>query len=372
MTISIGRSDVSITDEAIDELRARIGKEHVLTAPFHTAATTDAIRHFAHGVGDVNPMWTDAAYAGGTRFGGLVASPCFLSSCGMPRSVGLPGVHALYTGSTWEFTRPVPVDTRIVTSVTLSELNEKHGDFAGRQFLEVDEAIYRDEAGLELARLKSHCMRVERRSARSKSKYAELRPHQYTTDDLASIVRDYEAEEIRGAVPRHVEEISVGDELPQIVKGPLTITDLIGFLQGWGGMFVRPHGIGHAWRKRHPAAYTLDEFGIPDVPERVHWDNAASARSGIPVAYDYGPQRIAWLANLVTNWMSDAGWMRSLSVEVRKLNLVADTTWCRGSVTAVDVEQGLVTLDVRAVNQRDEVTAYGEAVVELPRREGAR
>lgn len=359
-----------ITEPALADLRARVGVERRLASQFHDAATPDAIRHFAHGIGDVNPLWLDADYAAGTRHGGIVAPPTFLCSCGMPRSVGLPGVHALYTGSAWTFHRPVEAGERIETSVTLRALEEKAGDFAGRQLLETDEAIYRDAAGEVVATLRSHVMRTERDKARSKGKYAELTPHVYAPEEIEAIVAAVEAEAIRGAEPRYWDDTAVGDAIQPVVKGPLTVTDMIGWLQGWGGMFVRPHGIGHRWRKRHPAAYTVDPFGIPDVPERVHWDTEFARAAGAPAAYDYGPQRIAWLGQLMTNWMGDDGWLRALDVEVRRMNIVADTTWCRGEVVDRSISDGraLVRCRVEAVNQRDEATAFGEAVVELPRR----
>jgi len=359
-----------ITPEGLADLRSRIGVEHRLKQQFHESASRDAIRHFAHGMGDVNPLWTDADYAARSRFGGLVAPPAFLCSCGMPRSVGLPGVHALYTGSSWRFEQPVLEGARVVTSVVLRDLVEKEGAFAGRQFLEVDEAVYRDTDGQVLGTLQSHVMRTERDSAREKGKYAQLEPHTYTPEEIERIEADYDAEEIRGSTPRYWDDVEAGEPLPQIVKGPLTVTDMVGWLQGWGGMFIFPHAIGRGFRRRHPAAYTRDGQGIPDVPERVHWDSDFARAAGAPAAYDYGPQRIAWLSQLLTNWQGDAGWLSEISVEVRKLNLVGDTTWCRGEVLERSVADGEATVRcaIRCVNQRDEVTAHGEAVVQLPRR----
>ena len=109
---------------------------------------------------------------------------------------------------------------------------------------------------------------------------------------------------------------------------------------------------------------------MPEPPERVHWDDALARAVGVPAAYDYGPERVAWLGHLVTNWMGDAGALARLSVQVRRHNLIGDTTWCRGVVagTAVVDGRGEVTLDLAAVNQRDETIASGQAVVVLPRR----
>jgi hypothetical protein len=41
-------------------------------------ATT--IRHYAHGIGDDNPLWCDPEYAAKTKYGSIVALPSFLFS----------------------------------------------------------------------------------------------------------------------------------------------------------------------------------------------------------------------------------------------------------------------------------------------------
>ena len=79
-----------ITDEKIDALRQRMGVERPIPYPYHTEASRDAIRHFAHGIGDLNPLWQDLEYANQTRWGDIIAPPCFLFSCGFGRSGG-PG-----------------------------------------------------------------------------------------------------------------------------------------------------------------------------------------------------------------------------------------------------------------------------------------
>ena len=57
-----------ITDQGLDALRRRIGVEITDTLePWCHEATRDGIRHYAHGIGDDNPLWCDPAYAEGTR-----------------------------------------------------------------------------------------------------------------------------------------------------------------------------------------------------------------------------------------------------------------------------------------------------------------
>ena len=72
-----------ITDEALDALRRRVNVriENTLE-PWCHEATRDAIRHYAHGIGDDNPLWCDPDYAASTRWGGIVALPSFLFARG--------------------------------------------------------------------------------------------------------------------------------------------------------------------------------------------------------------------------------------------------------------------------------------------------
>ena len=51
----------------------------------------------------------------------------------------------------------------------------------------------------------------------------------YTRNELAKIFALYAAEQIRGAEPRYVEDVHLGDQLSRMVKGPMTVTGFIAF-----------------------------------------------------------------------------------------------------------------------------------------------
>jgi acyl dehydratase len=220
-----------------------------------------------------------------------------------------------------------------------------------------------------VAEADSWCFRTERDTARERAKYGRVEPYRYGDEELARIRRAYRDEVIRGATPRYWDDVQVGEPLPEVVKGPLTVTSIVAFVQGWGSLYVRAHGLAFDLFDRHPALGIPNAFGVPEPPERVHWDDALARAVGVPAAYDYGPERVAWLGHLVTNRMGDAGRLARLHVQVRRHNLLGDTTWCRGTVTgrALVEGRGEVTLALTAVNQRDETIAAGQAVVVLPR-----
>ena len=53
-----------ITERGLDDLRAALASRIEDTLePWCHEATRDNIRHYAHGIGDDNPLWCDPAYA---------------------------------------------------------------------------------------------------------------------------------------------------------------------------------------------------------------------------------------------------------------------------------------------------------------------
>lgn len=353
-----------ITPEALAELRARLGRPVPRPQPHVEVATPDAVRHWAHGIGDRNPSWLARG----------VAPPTILLA--MDRIVsgyvgGLPGIHAMYAGTDFRWSRPIRVGERVRGDSVLLDLTEKASRFARRAIRQTYRTVFRDDGGGLVAEVDSWCFRTERDTARERATYGTVEPHRYTAGELEAIAGAYRTEAIRGAAPRWWEDVAVGEALPEIVKGPLTVTSVIAFVQGWGGLYVRAHGLAFDLFDRHPALAIANAWGVPEPPERVHWDEALARAVGVPGPYDYGPERVAWLGHLVTNWMGDDGVLRRLTVQVLRHNLIGDTTWCRGEVTARE-PGGAVRLALRAENQRGELTAAGTATVILPvRGEGA-
>ena len=99
------RSFPKITEQGLEDLKRRLGVKIGSTAePWCYEATRDNIRHYAHGIGDDNPLWCDPEYAAKTTHGGIIALPSFLYSTSRIVSGyvgGLPGVHAMWSGSNW-------------------------------------------------------------------------------------------------------------------------------------------------------------------------------------------------------------------------------------------------------------------------------
>lgn len=363
-----------ITEGKIAKLRERIGVVWKPRLPyFNTVACGDSIRHFCAGIGDTNPLFTDEDYARQTQYGRLVAPPCFLYSVyWAAQGRGMPGIHAWHSGNDWEFYQPILEGDEFTYSNELVDVRVKESHMAGRTVVQYHEIVYyHQRTGEKVARALDWCVRAGRRSAGESRKYGDIKPATYTPEDIKRIYEAYDAEEIRGANPRYWEDVWVGEVVTPIVKGPLARRDIYAWLIGAGSPFMRAHGLAHSFLRRHPGTDMMDSrTGVADVPELVHMEDTRAQEVGLPSAYDYGCQRISWMGNLITNWMGDDGFLKRLRAELRRFNIVGDTTWLRGKVSDKYIKDGepLVDLECWAENQRGEVTMPGKATVRLPSR----
>ncbi|NQV19883.1 MAG: MaoC family dehydratase N-terminal domain-containing protein [Rhodospirillales bacterium] len=368
----------TITEAGLDDLRARIGvKIENTLEPWCFEATRDNIRHYAHGIGDDNPLWCDPDYAVGTKHGGVIAPPSFLFACNRIISGyvgGLPGVHAMWAGADWTFHQVARRNDGIVTEAWLKNLVVHETRFAGRAVQQIYHVNFHNQDGDLLAEADSWCFRTERDTAREKgTKYdaersATVKP--YTDEELVDIYRHYAQEEIRGADPRYWDDVNVGDTLPTMVKGPMTVTGFIAYAQGWGGLYIRANKL--AWKQTHahPGLGIKNARGIPDCPERVHWEKEMANLVGTPDAYDYGPERCSWMMHQLTNWMGDDGFLEHSASEIRRHNPVGDTLFIDAEVTDKTSDQNghHIHLSQRAHNQDGELSVQGTAIVRLPGR----
>ena len=364
-----------ITDEALAQLRSRIGQRISSShTPYLTEANCDAIRHWAEGIGDVNPQWYDESVGAKGPWGRPVAPPTILYAfdrLAIGYRGGLPGVHSMFGGSDWRWKRPIYWGEKIHAEVTFKDLIEHPSRFAGRSFQQISEIRFITDTGDTVAVADSWGFRTEREKAAKTGKYKEIGVTEYTPAEVNAIAERYKQEFIRGGDVLYVEDVSVGDEIPAIIRGPYTVTTAVAFEQGWGGLFIKAHGQAMDYFSRHPKAGILNEFGVPEPPEAVHWDSDLARRVGVPAAYDYGPERISWIGSMLTNWIGDAGFLERLHVQVRNHNIIGDLTTCRARVVGVEAgPKAQVNLTVEAVNQHGTVTAKGEAAVRLASRAG--
>ena len=377
MTVE-GSSFGRITEEGIARLQGRLGVYY--HGVRHVGEiSADAMRTYAHGMGERNPLFFDADYGRTTPYHSMIAFPMFLWTIRSTTAAnigGLAGVHTFYGGSEWEYYRPVRPGDTISASYRPYDVVEKSGRYAGRVVIQSAQTMYVDQRAKPVAKGRAWSVRTERQAARERDVYQGVEKLRYTREELQAIWDLYDREEVRGSTPRYWEDVEEGEELPAIVRGPMRVVEIIfgagrfdAFNMGAGGSPGGSHY--YRWRsfKRHLGFAEPDpETGVPDHPHRGHWEDTMAKIIALPGIYDLGPQRGSWLAQIVTNWMSDYGFLRKYYNELRRFNIEGDTTWISGKVSRkwVEGDQHLVECETSCQNQRGEPTGTGRAEIVLP------
>jgi acyl dehydratase len=377
--------DHAVKDEDIERARLLLGLDTPNSIDeFYREATPDAIRNFARGYGDDNPLFVDPAYGVRTRWGGQIAPPMLMSALSrkmlgdpIPEDIrkatkGLfSGIHMFVSGQHTEWFQPVRPGDELYGFGGLESIETKTSEFAGRSIIRVLRFVRVNQRAEIVSIARTILIATERQKSRERGKYMSISPGTYTDEQIAQIDAIYAAEGPRGDEPRFYEDVAIGEVLPKMVKGPLTLTDVICFHAG--GYGFGPYGIGAARigyknRLRVPKFYIKNAAGIPDVAQRLHWENEWSQSIGNPMAYDYGVMRECWLTHYLTDWMGDDGWLIRQHDEMRKFNYIGDVQFITGEVVAKRIEgrNAVVDIEFRATNQRGEISAPAGATVALP------
>lgn len=137
------------------------------------------------------------------------------------------------------------------------------------------------------------------------------------------------------------ENVTVGQQLPAIVRPPLTVTQLVLYC-GAAGVF-----------------------------DPIHFDVAAAKAAGFDDLIANGSLRVAFLTQLLTSWALPEGWIERLACQHRAVVLRGDSVTSAGRVTGTRDRDGVGLVDVEIWNETARGrTDIGTATVRLPRRTG--
>lgn len=137
----------------------------------------------------------------------------------------------------------------------------------------------------------------------------------------------------------YFEEIEVGNNLPPLVKYPST-KDLVMYAGASGDFY------------------------------QIHYDLEFAKDQKLPGVIIHGALKNAYLGQLITDWMGDAGRLRHLSIRYRGMDVPGDALTCRGTVVEkIDADgEHLVRCQISLENGSGEQTTTGEALIYLPSR----
>ena len=363
-----------LDDADLDALRASEGIAlAVTTRPYVEYATVDSMRNFARSYGDDNPLFGDEDYGRMSRWGSMVAPPLFPIGSGIPVLApaepgaivrhALRGVAVTVLTDRWTLNHWVRPGARLVRADSIAAVGVEETVTAPTVVITTRSAYTEGDV------LYATHDRVRVHGGRSIADADDAREGKATYDDgvIAEIDQAIAAWQRRGSAKFDARTIKAGQQIGPMVKGPLTVTDLVAYRGGVGpGPFgVEPLDLARLNRIERPDFYDRDDTGAWDARERLHWDEAYAQRCGHPSAYDYTHTRLNWMVHLLTDWMGDNGRIEAISFDHSKHNYVGDTHWIDGIVREVRASDDDVSVDIglRGVNQLGVETCQGEATV---------
>jgi acyl dehydratase len=138
----------------------------------------------------------------------------------------------------------------------------------------------------------------------------------------------------------YADDVSVGQALPDLVKGPIQQIQLTRYA-GASGDF-----------------------------NPIHQDDEFAKAAGMGGVFGHGMLTMGFVAQCVTDW-AGAGAVKKIGVRFAGLVRLKDVITCKGRVLAKSAKGGvhLVELELSAENQKGEKVVTGTATVALPSRE---
>ncbi|PRY38911.1 FAS1-like dehydratase domain-containing protein [Umezawaea tangerina] len=330
------------------------------------------VTRFAEALGDENPLYTDPEHGAGSSHHSMLAPPAFVLAVRMPGSAGAADQvdHQLATDLaavtvTWDDVVRLGdrhLTGRIhVTGVT-AELTA-----AGRPKATVTSTVDYQRDGERIARAQAQVDLVP---------IADLPPirplRRYDPAEIDRMKHELDTEPPpRGTTPRFWKDVTVGDIGVTILKGPLTLADLM----VWTFAEGRPVRAGNLVHQR--LAERAGRRATHPITQWPVWDRAEAGLDSA-VTDPGGPQApggllFALATQYATHWMGDDGFLRQVGARLHRPFRYGDALRLTGSVTdrctATD-EAGsrhhAVHLRVDGRDQLDEPVITAHAVVLLP------
>jgi len=351
---------ITTLDEFEAEFRKGIGT--VLPPSPWKEANLDNIILFEDGIGDYNPLRRDEEYAKKSRFGMITAPPSFLYRVkdGWMASIfgdidrkrlSLKNVSLMYAGCDWEFFRPIMLGDKLYGQETITDIFRKPSKALGSICFCAEETSYYNQNQDLVATNRTLMARFQ-----NPAKGIEVdRENKAGVEIEGPDGLVYEAVR-RGAEPRYWEDVEEGEEIPPLKKGTYTLTEIMYFN-------LCCFGSQRATRAALEESETID-LGGGGRMDASH----AQRRRAMPAQFDWGPQRVCWLIQMMTDWMGDDGTFKKISSSIRRPNLVGDTNTVKGKVWKkyIEGDEHLVDCDIWVENQTGEATAPARATVALP------
>ncbi len=347
------------------------------------AMSAETCGRYARGFADMNPLYHKKSYAEASPWGRIIAPPavlCYTETVN-GASDGFPGCHTIWRGVEYDWKRPIFADevvksTTMLEDVYIIEDSKFAGGRAAVQNYATKVETLQDEY---IGTYRTSWHRFSRTGAKKESKYAGIERHIWTDEELEGVWQEYHDQNLknrRGKEPLYFEDVKEGDEVPYIIKGPVTLTSKIAFELAFGAMgwFVG-HELALALWEKSPRLPIRNEENVPEPPVAIHWTNErCQTYLGMPGAYEAGFERLNWFTQMINGWMGDHGTLRKMDCQFRGFHWQGDACrlYAKVKEKRVEGDEHLVDLDIWTMSHpRGQRTTDGEMTVELPSKAGS-
>lgn len=357
-----------ISQEVLDKLRSRVGPMQLLENTFNETASKEAIRKFADGIGDLNPLWREEKYARNTRYRGIVAPPSWLFSV-FPGwiSLEMSGIQATPSGLDIWFYRPVKIEDKIAVSHRFAKLDVRRN---GTLVVENHEENYYDQNKALVAKAESWSFITRSIAERAAELQQAVMTPQLSKDDLEKIESEIRQETTRGEEVRYWEDTQVGEKLPAMVKGPIGLTDMVAYLIGAAPLHLTAHEATIYYLQDHPLIASRDpQTGSPERGGAVHYNASIAKAQSMRTGFCFGGQGQCWIIHMLTNWMGNDGWLKNNYVEYRGFINFSDVIRTQGTVTKKYIDENgesCADIETSGISQKGVNVLPGHSTVILP------
>jgi len=345
-------------------------------------ASEDTIRNFCNGIGDVNPLYRSRDNAKNNIHGSLMAPPHFLHAIafqgGLQRRQLDCVTSGFYAGNRAEWFKTIRQGDEFTVFSVPNEVKDITREGTALQFLSSDRTVYKNQKNEIAAVFTSSNIIFADPGEGDKVSVKRVRraPNQrhWSKQEIEEWYDLIEQEEIRGGEPRYWEDVTEGDQLPP-THHFFTAAQAIAFFSGCSWF--------EDWRFRvleakagtsHGMGMIPDpETGIPELSDPWwHMFDHVAQREGMDRAFCPGRLMECWLGNLITNWMSDAGFLKKMECQFRALLFSGSKVTCKGRIVNKHIENDEHLVDLQITLEDHEgvfPVPNGSATVVLPSRE---
>lgn len=340
-------------------------------------ACADLIRHYADAIGDTNPLWRSEEYAKTTMYGRIIAPPRFLDCIAPPSGMGMgfpdfgvPGMNPLNRGSKYKWFKHVYEGDEFTVEdryMGVKEVTKKDRPMP-RLFLFSGQRKYINQNHEVVAVVEGGAIVVGSGPDLEgpDPAFDGLKRHKYSTEELEEIEKAYDAEKRRGMEVLYWEDVEEGEELPPLVKGPITVMDSVAMFNAIG--YTSGFRVTQLLLREQPGWGVVDpETNVTYPVAGIHVSDANARAQRVPFAAGFAAQLEGCLAHLICNWMGDDGFLKSMDCQMRRVFILGDTAWLSGKVVKkyIEDDEYLVDLELRAENQDHALLIPATATVRL-------